>query len=94
MDVVQLVKDGKGIFEWSEVVSEHNGYKLYIKVFRDAMKFDNIEACTWNLKPLQSWEADHGKIFNGVRLPATAHQLQQIADMLNCMMLTPKKLLI
>ncbi len=90
MDVVQLVKDGKGIFEWSEVVSEHNGYKLYIKVFRDAMKFDNIEACTWNLKPLQSWEADHGKIFNGVRLPATAHQLQQIADMLNCMMLTPK----
>lgn len=86
MDVIQLVKEKKGIFEWHEVVSEYNEYKLYIKVFRDAMKFNDIPAITWDLKPISGDEQK----FNGVRLPATAHQLQQIADMYNCMLLTPK----
>ena len=86
MDVVQLVKDGKCRYEWSEIVSEYHGYKLYIKVFRDAMKFDDMPAMTWRLNPI----AGDNRRFNGVRLPATAHQLQQIADLLNCMLMTPK----
>ena len=86
MDVVQLVKEGKGRYEWSEVVSEHNGYKLYIKVFRDAMKFDDMPAMTWQLKPI----AGDDRTFDGMRVPATAHQLQEIADLLGCMLMTPK----
>ena len=89
MDVVQLVKDGKCRYEWSEVVSEHNGYKLYIKVFRDAMKFDDVPALSWNLKPI----AGDDRKFDGVRLPASAHQLQEIADLLDCMLLRPKLLI-
>ncbi len=86
MDVVQLVKDGKCKYEWYEIVSTHNGYKLHIKVFRDAMKFDDVPALTWNFKPI----AGDDRKFNGVRLPASAHQLQEIADLLGCMLLTPK----
>lgn len=86
MDVVQLVKDGKGKYEWYEVVSTSNGYQLYIKVLRDAMKFDDVPAMTWDFKPI----AGDDRIFNGVRLPATAHQLQEIADLLGGMLLTPK----
>ncbi|MAE84335.1 MAG: hypothetical protein CMB80_16460 [Flammeovirgaceae bacterium] len=86
MDVVQLVKDGQCRYEWYEVVSTHNGYKLHIKVLRDAMKFDDVPAMTWNLKPI----AGDDRKFNGVRLPVTAHQLQEIADLLGSMLLTPK----
>jgi len=86
MDVVQLVKERKGRYEWYEVVSIYNDYKLYIKVLRDAMKFDNIPAMTWDFKPI----FNDTRRFNGVRLPASAHQLQEIADLLGGMLLTPK----
>ena len=86
MDVVQLVKEGKCSYEWSEVISEYKGYKLHIKVFRDAMKFDDIPAMRWDFTPI----ANDDRKFNGVRLPASAYQLQQIADLLGCMLLTPK----
>lgn len=86
IDVVQLVRENKDRFEWAEVKSEHKGYTLFIQVFRDAMKFDNIPALTWDFKPV----VGDSCIFDGVRLPATAYQLQQIADMLNCMLLTSK----
>lgn len=84
MDVVQLVKEGKGKFEWYEITSEYNDLKLKIKVFRDAMKFNNIPAMTWDMKPVSD------KTYNGVRLPATAYQLQQIADFVDGMLMTPK----
>jgi len=50
------------------------------------MKFDDVPAMTWDLKPI----AGDNRKFDGVRLPATAHQLQEIADLLGCMLLTPK----
>lgn len=86
LDVVNLVKEGKGYFEWSEVVSEHNGYKLHIKVFRDALKFDDVPAIDWYRRPISGSDQK----FDGVRLPASAYELQQIADLLDCTMLTPK----
>lgn len=86
MDIVQLVKEGKCRYEWYEVVSTDNGTQLHIKVLRDAMTFDNIPALTWDFKPI----AGDQRTFDGVRLPATAHQLQEIADLLGGMLLTPK----
>jgi len=94
MDVVQLVKDGKGQFDWTEVISEHNGHKLYLSVLRDAMKFDDIPAMTWDYKPTYVYKdgkrVEDDRMFNGVRLPATAHELQEIADLIGGMLLTPK----
>lgn len=86
LNVVRLVRENKGKFEWTELKSVRNGYTLYIKVFRDAMKFDNIPALTWNFKQI----LNDNRLFNGVRLPATAEQLQEIADLLDSMLLTPK----
>lgn len=85
IDVVELVKEGKCHYEFAEICSESDGYKLYIKVFRDAMRFDNVPSLSWNFKVLSTKD-----IYNGVRLPASAYQLQQIAYLLNCMLLTPK----
>lgn len=85
IDVVQLVKDGHGRFEWGWVLSEHAGDRLAIAVFRDAMKFDNQPNMTWGREPLPTDELNYG-----VRLPATANELQQIADHLGCMLMTPK----
>ena len=86
IDVVQLVKDKSAKFEWYEVCSKYNGYTLFIKVFRDSMKFDNIPAMTWKFSQIPGDE----RIFNGVRLPTSAHKLQEIADLLGGMLLTPK----
>jgi hypothetical protein len=90
IDVIQLVRDGKGRYEWAEVCSEHDGYKLYVRVMRDAMKFDGMPAMTWKREPVVSTHPDYGKIYDGVRMPAQAHELQQIADMLKAMLMTPK----
>jgi hypothetical protein len=90
MDVVQLVKDGKAIFEWAEIKTTHEDKTLILDVFRDAMKFDGVEACTWDFKPLPANDPNHGKVYDGVRLPASAKQLQEIADLLSCMLLTPR----
>jgi len=90
IDVVQAVRDGKGKFEWKEVLSEHNGYQLYISVFRDAMKFDAIPAMQWDWDPIATNHPDFGQTYDGVRLPATAHQLQEIADLVNGMLMTPR----
>ena len=86
MNVVNLVRAGKGIFDFKEIVSEKDGYKLYIKVFRDAMKFDGMPAMNWRCHPIPG---DDRK-FDSVRLPASAFELQQIADLLNCMLMTTK----
>jgi len=86
IDVVQLVRDGHGYFEWVEVVSEYQGYQLHISVMRDALKFDTIPALNYKRVPISG----DSRVFNGVRLPATAHEMQQIADLLGCLLMTPK----
>jgi hypothetical protein len=94
MDVVQLVKDSKGKFEWTEVCSENaRGDKLFISVMRDAMKFDDMPAMTWDYKPVyvvkDGVKVEDDRLFDGVRMPATAHELQQIADLVSGMLMTP-----
>ena len=53
---------------------------------RDALKFDNMPAMSWNRAPIPG----DSRTFDGIRLPATAHELQQIADLLGMMLMTPK----
>lgn len=88
MDIVQAVKDGQGHFEWAELHSVYNDITLILSVFRDAMKFDDVPPMKWHRTSIPN----SPERFGGVRLPATAAELQQIADMLNCMLLTPKVL--
>lgn len=91
IDVVERVKEGTAYWSWSTVVSEHKGHKLYIRVFSDAMKFDDVPAMTWDFQPIvQSDGTTDETKYKGVRLPASASELQQIADLLFCMLLTPK----
>jgi hypothetical protein len=82
MDIVQLVRDGQGRFEWADLISECNGMQLVLSVMRDAMKFNGVPAMTWKREPVASTHPDAGKIYDGVRIPATAHELQEIADLL------------
>lgn len=86
IDVVQLVRDGAARYEWEYVVSDVSGSKLYVAVLRDAMKFDGMPALNWRRQPV----AGSTDVFNGVRLPATPTELQQIADMIGAMLLTPR----
>lgn len=88
IDVVAEVKAGRGRFEWSDVRRElrdgNDTFVLYVPVFRDAMKFDDVPELDW-----AGHVIDDTKRYDGVRLPATAYQLQQIADLLDAMLLTP-----
>jgi hypothetical protein len=89
-DVLGAVMAGDAHFEWEEILSEHNGYKLWISVFRDAMKFDGCLPMNWHREPVPA--PGQPTLFNGVRLPMTAAEMQQVADMLFCMLPTPKVL--
>lgn len=84
-DIIEAVKDGKALFEWEEVTTSIEEKKLHISIMRDAIRFNNIPALRYDRKGLPTNET-----FNGVRLPATAIEMQSIADMLFCMMPTPK----
>ncbi len=91
INVVEEVAEGRTTVEWSTVRSQHNGETLIIYVFRDAMKFDGVPALQWDFDLVEEndrWYTDD--LFDGIRLPATAEQLQMIADLCGCMMLTPK----
>lgn len=66
MDLVRAVKEGRAKVEWADLVSEHNGHRLTMRIFRDALKVD------------------------GIRWPASARVMQQIADMTATMLPTPK----
>lgn len=89
IDVVNLVKSGQGHFDWQYVVSEIGDQKLYIAVMRDAMRFDNMPPLDWRRTPASD-DDDIDYIYDGVRLPATPKELQQIADMVGGMLLTPR----
>lgn len=91
--MVEEVAEGRAHVSWSTVRSKHAGKELIIYVFRDAMKFDNVPELTWDwatISPSDPWYTKPGATYDGVRLPASALQLQQIADLCGCMMLTPK----
>lgn len=84
IDVVADARAGRGHFQWSSVVRKHQGHELHIAVFADAMKFDGVPELDWAGNAI----ADN-VVYDGVRLPATPAQLQQIADHLDAMLLTP-----
>lgn len=86
IDIVQLIKDGHGKVAWGNMSAEHNGHKLIFSAMLDAVKFDNIPALTWDRKPVPG----NSNTFNGVRLAATAQELQEIAYLTGCMLMTPK----
>lgn len=91
IDVVEEVAEGRACVGWSTVRSTHNGMTLLISVFQDAMKFDKVPALEWdfeNVRTTDPWYTP--ETFDGVRLPASATQLQKIADLTGCMLLTPK----
>lgn len=89
-EILAAIRAGKIHVSWAPLVSEHNGHKLQLSVFRDAMKFDGVPAMAWTRKPVPETHPDHGKTYDGVRLPVTAIEMQQVADLLFCMLLTPK----
>lgn len=91
IDVVEEVAEGRARIEWSTVTAKHKDLELAIYVFRDAAKFDGIPALRWDftlVPPDDVWHT--AKTFDGVRLPASALQLQKIADLTGSMLLTPK----
>lgn len=86
-DILGAVRSGAVEASWSNLQSEHKGHHLIIGVMRDAMKFNEVPAMTWDRKVL-----DPNKKLDGVRLGVTAKEMQQIADLMYCMLPTPKVL--
>ena len=89
VDVVQLVRHGKARYEWHWVTSSQDDIRLRIAVLRDAMKFDGMPRLDWFREPVTDGAEDN-KVYDGVRLPASADELQQIADLIGGMLLTPR----
>lgn len=87
MDVLQAIQDGKATVEWSKLLMEHAGHQLEISVFRDAMKFNGVPPLNFHRGELPN---PKGILVDGVRLPVNAVEMQKVADLLYCMMLTPK----
>lgn len=42
MDITAAIREGRARVEWTNLVSEYKGHRLTMRVFRDAMKIDNI----------------------------------------------------
>jgi hypothetical protein len=89
VDVVQLVRDGKARYEWHWITSSRGAMRLRIAVTRDAMKFDGLPRLDWYRQPVTEAAVDN-EVYDGVRLPASADELQQIADLVGGMLLTPR----
>lgn len=89
--LLDAIRDGEGHITWGHVTSEHKGHKLRIAVMADAIRFDNVPPMNYARKP-RAPRANEQATYNGVRLPATAAEMQQVADILGCMLLTPKVL--
>lgn len=84
-DVVRAVEEGRGWYQFFPIELVHEGNRLVVYVFRDAMRFDGVPAMRWDRTPI----AGDTRLFDGVRLPASADELQKIADLVGCLMLTP-----
>lgn len=86
VDLLQWIRDGRAHVKWGHIVSEHKGHKLVLSVMRDAMTFDGVPPMTWSQDVLP------GPSHDGVRMATNARKLQEIADAMYCMPLTPKVL--
>lgn len=85
VDVVRLVEEGQCRYQWHWITSSHENMHLRIAVMRDAMKFDAMPKLDW-FRRIQSTESE----FDGIRLPASADELQRIADLVGGMLMTPR----
>jgi len=88
MNLVQLVRDGDAYYEFAPLRITIGDETLIVQVFRQPLQVDGAPPMTWNRKAI----AGMTRTFNGLRPPATPNELQEIADLLNCMLLTPKVL--
>lgn len=88
MDLVQLVRDGEAYYEFAPLRITRGDETLILQVFRQPLQVDGAPPMTWNRKAIPGMT----RTFNGLRPPATPNELQEIADLLNCMLLTPKVL--
>ncbi len=78
MDVIEQLKTGQAVFEWTPLYSEYKGYKLKMAVPRDAIKFPTV---------INRGGEPETRL---VRKEVTAEENQEGADFLFSMMLTPK----
>jgi hypothetical protein len=98
IDVVEMVRTGEARYEWHWIISERRGHKLFVAVMRDAMKFDGLPMLNWHRDDRATLDGNFGigdarnlgSVFDGVRLPASARELQQIADLIGGMLMTPR----
>lgn len=90
-ELLDAIRNHEAHIDWGHVTSEHNGHKLRIAVMSDAIRFDNVPPMNWHREP-RAPRANEQATYDGVRLPVTANEMQQVADLLGSMMLTPKVL--
>ena len=88
-ELLRAIREGQAHVEWEDVVCQHNGHTLRVSVFRDAMKFDGIPPMNWHRQPRNPRKGEQ-TTYDGVRLPVTAVEMQMVADLCYCMLLTPK----
>lgn len=91
-DIINALKHGLASVEWINLTTEYNKNKLTLSVMKDAIKFKNVPPLNYKRQiiPYKSLPEKERVILNGVRLPATAKEMQEIADLLFCMLMTPK----
>jgi len=87
-DIVQAVKDGRARYSWVPVTVAEGDLSLTFAIMADALRFDGMPPMRWNR---QIYEGS-SQTFDGVRLCASAEELQKIADWLGAMPMTPKVL--
>jgi len=86
-DIVQAVRDGQARYTWHPITVAEGDLALTFAVTEQPLLFDGVPPMRWNRQIIPSSQR-----FDGVRLPATALELQEIADVLGGLLLTPKVL--
>jgi hypothetical protein len=74
--ILQAVQNGDFNVTWGTVTSEYKGHKAVFRVFADALKMDVVDP--------------NGVTYPNIRISVSAYLQQQIADVLECNLLTPK----
>jgi len=79
-----MTRDGLARFEYLPLTVTDGERTLTVNVMRDAIKFDDMPAMRWNRTVL-----DPNDRYDGVRPGADGREIQQIADLLDCYLMTP-----